>query len=123
MLADERLAVDAVHQGEMRRHHRTAGPPGGLGERRQPGRQGGDLRHLGTATGVGAVGVDEVVLQVEIGRASCRERVCQSGSIAGVAVSLKKKTSVRMSSSTHLSMKHMLLKLRLAHTIQSYHTG
>src|SRR3546814_11391197 len=33
-------------------------------------------------------------LGIEIGRASCRERVCQSGQISAVAVSLKKKTNV-----------------------------
>src|SRR3546814_16546139 len=31
-----------------------------------------------------------VVLVLQIGRASCRERVCQYGSISGVAVALKK---------------------------------
>src|SRR3546814_12376515 len=33
-----------------------------------------------------------IVPYQEIGRASCRERECQTGSIAGVAVSLKNKT-------------------------------
>src|SRR3546814_9746617 len=37
-------------------------------------------------------GLAMVAEQLKIGRASCRERVCQYVSISGVAVSLKKKT-------------------------------
>src|SRR3546814_16782364 len=39
-----------------------------------------------------AGGSNEIQRNIEIGRASCRERVCQYVSISVVAVSLKKKT-------------------------------
>src|SRR3546814_13641584 len=50
--------------------------------------EGGHCRVL---LGLGRVDVDEQRPREEIGRASCRERVCQYVSIWVVAVSLKKK--------------------------------
>src|SRR3546814_16667597 len=47
--------------------------------------------HGGEQHGRPAVGPGQRVGAVEIGRASCRERVCQYVSISVVAVSLKKK--------------------------------
>src|SRR3546814_13677606 len=43
----------------------------------------------------GVISVAELGRRMEIGRASCRERVCQYVSITVVAVSLKKKTNTK----------------------------
>src|SRR3546814_12098188 len=45
---------------------------------------GGRLVYIGAGTSGGLGGVDQ------IGRAACRERVCQDGLVSGVAVTLKK---------------------------------
>src|SRR3546814_21121473 len=46
----------------------------------------------------------------EIGRASCRERVCQYVSISVVAVSLQKKTQLITDYNTHLLYQYRLLQ-------------
>src|SRR3546814_18319750 len=50
------------------------------------------LDEVGDLVGMSFTTILRVALAKEIGRASCRERVCQYVSISVVAVSLKKKT-------------------------------
>src|SRR3546814_5484270 len=55
---------------------------------------GVECRSLALETGLGAGVTALRPRQTKIGRASCRERVCQYVSISGVAVSLKKKHKI-----------------------------
>src|SRR3546814_14440665 len=55
------------------------------------GMQIGSIAHNGQARHRGSPPHSEDCLWSEIGRASCRERVCQFGEDSGVGVSLKKK--------------------------------
>src|SRR3546814_12526959 len=71
-----------------------------------------DLAHVAAeaerlgAPAVLAVEADLSVAAEQIGRASCRERVCQYVYISVVAVSLKQNTVVHVTRSTHIHIIH-----------------
>src|SRR3546814_16413014 len=86
------VPVDAAVAGDLRqacRHVDEGVPVAAAGfEQQHPA-----ARVFGQAVGkhaAGGTGTDDDVVVGEIGRASCRERVCQYGWISVVAVSLKK---------------------------------
>src|SRR3546814_20123722 len=93
--SDLEIAVPAAHCIGTRHHHgpvigMDAGQPGLAGDRGAVVRAAPQFVHpriKGGFVGVEVVGPDAD----EIGRASCRERVCQYVYISVVAVALKKK--------------------------------
>src|SRR3546814_17179955 len=100
--------------GDRRAHHRIFQVDArqiARGDRLRKGRDGGlalRAQKLDTlALGIAGSGRDG-----EIGRAPCRERVCKSVEISGVAVTLKKKKSRMESMSQNAMYKH---KRRMRH--------
>src|SRR5262249_8414418 len=73
MRRDDRLATAAGHQGEQRRYDQNAALTGGLHQRRELARQRRDRRMALAGAALGAVRMQEVVLQVaKDQRARCR---------------------------------------------------